>query len=233
MTALSSMALLACGGAEEPDPTTPPEPAHVRPLPERAQEPPRAADHSAEAGCVMLRAMAAAGPIARIVPSLVESDRNVIREAWDRLSSLPGGNAIFSRFVGMAAPYTASMGARVVELGRGHSKVVLPDRRAVRNHLRCIHAVALANLAELTGNVAVAYTLPDDARFIVAGLEIEYLKKARGTITGTCECPLIDSPERREYDISVVMRDPDGVEVARATLRTLVGPKKRADGLRT
>ncbi|MEA2699479.1 MAG: hypothetical protein QOI66_3750, partial [Myxococcales bacterium] len=53
-----------------------------------------------------------------------------------------------------------------------------------------------------------------------------YLKKARGTITGTCDCPLFDSNERKEYAIQVSLRDRAGDEVARATLRTLVGPKK-------
>ena len=157
---------------------------------------------------------------------LNRSSKNRLREAWDRLNRLPGGKRAFSRLVGMAAPYTGSIGAQVVVLRRGHSEVVLRDRRAVRNHLQCVHAIALANLAELTGNVAVAYTLPDDARFIVAGISVEYLKKARGPITGVCDCPIIESSDKREYDVLVSMRNQDDVEVARATLRTLVGPKK-------
>jgi acyl-coenzyme A thioesterase PaaI-like protein len=154
------------------------------------------------------------------------SSKNRLRDAWDRLHKVPGGKRAFSRLVGMAAPYTGSIGAQVVALRRGHAEVVLRDRRAVRNHLQSVHAIALANLAELTGNVAVAYTLPDDARFIVAGMSIDYTKKARGPITGFCDCPIIDSSEKREYAVEVSMRDQAGDEVARATLRTLVGAKK-------
>lgn len=161
-----------------------------------------------------------------VLPS-IEKRGNFIRDSWDRLAWAPGGKAIFSRLVGMAAPYTGSMGATVLELGRGHAKVELTDRRAVRNHLDCVHAIALANLAELTGNVAVAYTLPEDARFIVAGLSIEYLKKARGTITGHAVCPLFTGNAKEEFDIEVSLVNPHGEEVAHATLRTLVGPKKR------
>lgn len=175
----------------------------------------------------MLRAMAAATPLTKLVPNLDDPRRNFIRDAWNRLGRMPGGKMVFSRLVGRAAPYTGTIGARVEELRRGFARVSLRDRRAVRNHLDCVHAVALANLAELTGNVAVAYTLPSDARFIVAGMGIEYLKKARGTITATSECPLIESSEKREYEVPVVMRNGDGEEVARATLRTLVGPKRR------
>jgi acyl-coenzyme A thioesterase PaaI-like protein len=153
------------------------------------------------------------------------SRTNVIRSAWDRLHGLPAGPRLFTRLIGLAAPYTATMGARVEQLQLGHAEVSLADRRAVRNHLACIHAIALANLAELTGNVALAYSLPDDARFIVAGIRLDYLKKARGTIRAVCDCPVPASSARTEYEVPVHLRDESGEEVVRATLRTLVGPK--------
>ncbi|MEM9188893.1 MAG: hotdog fold domain-containing protein [Myxococcota bacterium] len=164
--------------------------------------------------------------MARVLPSITESKSNVIRDMWHRLSPIPGGKSVFSRMIGQAAPYTGTVGAKVLELRTGFSRVEMRDRRAVRNHLRCVHAIALANLVELTGNVALAYSLPDDARFIVAGMNLDYLKKARGTITGTCDCPPIESSDRQEYEVPVILRDPSGTEVVRATLRTLVGPKE-------
>lgn len=166
-----------------------------------------------------------AASVTSVLPS-VEKRGNLVRDSWDRLSPIPGGKAIFSRLIGISAPYTGSMGARVLELRRGFSRTSLTDRRKVRNHLDCVHAIALANLAELTANVAVAYTLPDDARFIVAGMSIDYLKKARGTIEATSTCPLIESATREEYEIEVSLRDRAGDEVARAVLETLVGPKR-------
>jgi len=124
------------------------------------------------------------------------------------------------------APYTSTIGAVVQELSDGYSRVTLADRRAVRNHLSCIHAVALANLVELTGNLALGYSLPDDARFIVAGMGLDYIKKARGTITGECHVPPIESNAKREYAIKVTLRDESGDVVVEGTLRTLVGPKQ-------
>jgi uncharacterized protein (TIGR00369 family) len=168
--------------------------------------------------------MSMASTLARLVPSL-DDPRNVIRELWDRLARLPGGKSVFSHAVGRMAPYTGTIGARVEELREGFARVELDDRRTVRNHLRSVHAVALVNLAELTGNLALSYSLPGDARFIVAGLSIDYVKKARGTITAISECPVPGSNERHEYHVPVVMSDPGGDVVARATLRSLVGPK--------
>lgn len=154
-------------------------------------------------------------------------EANAIRSTWDRLSRWPGGRTLFSGLVGWMAPYTGSITAKVTRLSSGESEVVMRDRPWLRNHLRSVHAVALANLAELTGNVALAYSMPDDARFIVAGMELDYVKKARGTITGRCTCPVPTSSERREYRVPVTLHDATGDVVVRATLRTLVGPKKR------
>jgi len=155
-----------------------------------------------------------------------QSKKNVVREAWDRLRRVPGGQHVFTLLIGRLAPYTATIGAVVRELEDGYCRVTLTDRRAVRNHLSCVHAVALANLVELTGNLALAYSLPDDARFIVSGMSLDYVKKARGTITGECRIPPIESSARQEYEVPVTLKDPSGDVVVNGTLRTLVGPKE-------
>lgn len=152
---------------------------------------------------------------------------NVVRVAWDRLRALPYGNVVFSRMIGRAAPYTGTIRAVVTDLADGHSQVVLRDRPELRNHLDCVHAITLANLAEMTGNVALAYGLPDDARFIVAGMDMEYVKKARGTITATSDFAPIRTSVETHLTIPVVMKNAAGEVVTRATLRVQVGPKKR------
>ncbi len=157
---------------------------------------------------------------------LAEQRGNFIRDAWDALHALPGGRRLFSRIVGRAAPYTGTIGAEVVTLERGHAKVVMRDRPGVRNHLRSIHAIALANLAELAGNVAVAYSLPDDARFIVRGMRLEYVKKARGTLTAESHPAIPATSEEKLYEVVVEIRDEAGALCTRAVLETLVGPKR-------
>jgi acyl-coenzyme A thioesterase PaaI-like protein len=146
-----------------------------------------------------------------------------IREGWQHASRVPGGRLVFSRLLGIAIPYTGSIGAEVLTLEPGYAKVQLEERRAIRNHLSSIHAIALANLGELTGNLALACALPDDGRFIVTKLAIEYKKKARGRIIAECRCDPPTSAERREYQIDVALRDASGADVASVVLTTLVG----------
>ena len=149
-----------------------------------------------------------------------------LRATWERLSPLPGGKKLFSRLVGLFVPYTATISAQIEEMRPGYSRAYIEDHRGVRNHLRSVHAIALVNLAELAANLALIGGMPAGGRAIITGLSIDYLKKARGRITAEGRCDPLESLERKEYEIPVSLKDADGTEVARATLKALVGEAK-------
>jgi acyl-coenzyme A thioesterase PaaI-like protein len=123
------------------------------------------------------------------------------------------------------APYSGSVGALVTELRPGHATVLLGDRRKVRNHLGSIHAIALMNLGELATGLATVASLPPGSRSILTGLSMEYLKKARGTITATCDVSIPESPDRREEIVEGALTDASGDVVARVAAKWLVGPE--------
>jgi acyl-coenzyme A thioesterase PaaI-like protein len=151
-----------------------------------------------------------------------------LRESWRRLSPWPGGKWLFSRLLGCRAPYTGTMRATVMLLEPGHARVELPDRRRIRNHLNSIHAVALANLAEVTSGLAVLVGLPGSVRGILTGLSITYLKKARGRLAAECHCTVPEVRGDTDFDVETVITDPAGDVVARSTARWRLGPVNRS-----
>jgi len=155
-----------------------------------------------------------------------------LRHYWRQLCHRPGGKWLFSRALGLIAPYTGTLGADVRALAPGHCIVCLRERRRVRNHLHSVHAMALANLGEMATGLALMNSLPDSTRGILTGFSITYLKKARGTLTVECRCDIPGSNVRQEYRVSGGIRNADGEQVAELEARWLIGPEQetpRAD----
>jgi acyl-coenzyme A thioesterase PaaI-like protein len=150
----------------------------------------------------------------------------LLQTTWNGLKKVPGGGLLFGRLIGRLAPYTGTIKPEVVELRRGFGRVRMKDRKKVRNHLNSVHAIALMNLAEACSGLAFSYSLPARTRAILTGLEIEYLKKARGTLTAECHCVIPETNDRATYELEVLTRDKDGDVVTRANAHWLIGPQK-------
>ena len=137
---------------------------------------------------------------------------------WKRSAALPGGSWLFSRLVGRMVPYTGALRSRVDVLRPGYARVVLRDRRGVRNHLRSIHAVALANLGEFTGGLAMLTGLDPGVRAIVRQLTVEYTKKARGLLVAECQAQTPAVTAETTHTVHSVVSDQAGEVVARVSV---------------
>lgn len=157
--------------------------------------------------------------------------------AYDKLQSLPAGlgSKAFAVVAGLYVPHAARMGFRVDNLSKRSIAVVMPDKRTNRNHLRSLHAMALAHLGEFTTGLLLLYAVSSERyRTILVKYQIEYLHKARGPITGraTLDLPKPKGKSKRaaslsldKKDVVVVaeLTDAHGTLVARTTATWRVG----------
>ena len=166
------------------------------------------------------------------MPKSRPSPGDSLRSAWRRLAPLPGGRRLFSRMLGLMVPYSATIRPLVLALEPGYALIRIRDRRAVRNHLDSIHAIALANAAELASGLAMLSSLPATARGIPIRFSIDFLKKARGPLEAECRCTLPDVTRDGEHDLTASVRNAAGEAVARATVRWRLGPVEAGIGNR-
>lgn len=133
---------------------------------------------------------------------------------WRRCAGLPFGRQLFGALFAKQVPYSGSIGATVLDLAPGRAKLALRDRRAVRNHLGSIHAVALTNLGELASGLAMTTALPAGVRGIVLRIETVYLKKARGTLVCDCRANVPEVAGDLNHEVHAEIRDGGGDIVA-------------------
>lgn len=156
-----------------------------------------------------------------------ESPGALLHRTWQRLNRLPGGRWVFMRLVGWMVPYTGALHPVVQELRPGYARLALRERRAIRNHLRSIHAVALVNLGEFASGLAMLTGLPPSVRGIVTGLDAQYLKKARGTLVAECRADIPTVETECQHVVRTDIRDAAGDLVAHISARwklRVVGP---------
>ncbi len=152
-----------------------------------------------------------------------------VLDHYRRLARWPAGQWLFSRAVCWRAPYFATIAPRITQLEPGRCEATLRHRRKVTNHLGTVHAIALCNLAELTGGLMTDASLPASMRWIPKGMQVEYLKKAVGTMHGvaTADAPIVESSEAYELPVTVRVSDAAGEGVFRARITMWVSPKPK------
>lgn len=155
--------------------------------------------------------------------AIAKPSRMTVLAKWKLLRKIPGGRRIFSWLLGQMAPYAGSIGAQIEELAPGSVRARMPDRRSLRNHLGSIHACALANLGEMSLGLAMTALQPPNGRWIPVKLEVEYLKKARGTLLASVEIESRNWEEDGVWRLPCEIHDEVGDVVTRVWVEFKIG----------
>ncbi|MBU3915846.1 DUF4442 domain-containing protein [bacterium] len=150
---------------------------------------------------------------------------NKVLKIYNNCKRLPLGGWVFSRLLCFNAPYFSSIRPLIAELKPHYCKVKMKKRRAVQNHLKSVHAIAMCNMCELVAGTALEVSIPPHLRWIPKTMSVDYLKMAKTDLTGACEIPTIDWDATTDLPLIVNVNDTNGTTVLRATILMYLSPK--------
>lgn len=128
--------------------------------------------------------------------------------------------------------FAGTGGVKFVELEEGRAVLTLRNQRKVQNHIRGVHAAAMALLAETATGAVLGMTIPDTHIPLLKTMHVDYVRRAKGALRAEATLP----PELRQRvlteekgDVAVPIRvtDEDGQEPIRCQMVWAWVPKKR------
>lgn len=154
------------------------------------------------------------------------------QKLWKTLGKNSAGRWLFSNIICFKAPYFSTISPRILALEPGNCVAIIKHKRRVTNHLGTVHAIAMCNLAELVGGLMTDVSVPADMRWIPKGMTVNYLQKAKGTLTATVNAKATDlrsATEGYPYQVNVEVKNPQDELVFTAAIEMWISPKQRKE----
>jgi acyl-coenzyme A thioesterase PaaI-like protein len=124
----------------------------------------------------------------------------------------------FSSAISGVAPYFATIDPQFVALRAGHAEVLIRNQRKVHNHIGTVHAIALCNGAELVAGVCTDVSIPEGARWLPVGMQVQYLAKAKTDIRVVTEADGVAWSAAGNVEVPVAAYDTEGTKVMSAVI---------------
>ena len=87
-----------------------------------------------------------------------------------------------SLFMGRMVPYVGTSRLRIEEMTPERVVVTVPNHRAVRNHIRGVHAAAMTLAAETASGFVVGMNVPDDRLPLMKSLHVDFRRRLEGAL---------------------------------------------------
>ena len=150
-----------------------------------------------------------------------KASNSQILKVWQRLSELPLGKWLVSRILCFFVPYFNSIKPVFTVIQPGQVEAEIKKRRAILNHIKSVHAIAMCNAAELVAGTCMDVSLSSDFRWIPVGMEVKYVKIAKTDLHAICKLESYswDEPQDVVLPVSVIDLNGDEVLEAKITMR--------------
>lgn len=153
-----------------------------------------------------------------------------------KASRLPQGvrNYVLSRLFGRVVPFLGTAGLRFDEVGRERLAVSIRNRRKVQNHIRGVHAAAMALLAETASGFVMGMNVPDDKLILLKSMKVDYLQRSQGDMRAVAtlrpeQVAALQAEEKGNTVVAVAVTDQSGAEPIVCEMVWAWLPKKRKE----
>jgi len=149
-------------------------------------------------------------------------------------SKFPKGirSTLWSKAFGRVVPMVGTANIRYLEVDKDHVTVRIENQRNMQNHIKGVHAAAMALLAETATGFLTGLHVPDDRISLIKSLHVDYLKVAQGGLTATASLStdqqkFIAENEKGELLIPVNVIDDSGNEPIQCQMLWAWLPKRK------
>ena len=133
------------------------------------------------------------------------------------MKKVPAGlqSWLISKLLGSVVPLVGTAGLRFEEITSERVVVSIRNRRPVQNHIKGVHAAAMALLAETATGFCVGMNLPDDKLPLIKTMKVDYLKRSVGNMKAVAQLrpeqiEQMFTQDKGEVLVPVVITDDSG-----------------------
>ena len=159
---------------------------------------------------------------------------NALQKQLAKFQGLPEAMrpGVVSFLLGQVVPMVGASGLRFEEVTAQRVVVSIRNRRRVQNHIKGLHAAAMALLAETATGFCVGMNLPDDKLPLIKSMHIDYLRRAQGDMKAVAhltpeQIKQIHTLEKGEVTVAVKITDSSGQSPIEAQMVWAWVPKSR------
>jgi acyl-coenzyme A thioesterase PaaI-like protein len=159
---------------------------------------------------------------------------NRLARTLEKLNRLPGamGRKARTLLVGQVIPFVKTGECQIDAMTPQEVVVSVKNHRGVRNHIKGVHAAAMALVAETATGLVVGMNVSDQSLPLLKTMKVDYVARCRGglrataTLTASDQTRLAHEP-KGEVLVQLQVRDEEGGEPIVGQFTWAWVPKKR------
>jgi acyl-coenzyme A thioesterase PaaI-like protein len=139
---------------------------------------------------------------------------------------------VVSKILGKVVPYVGTTGLLYEEISSERVIVSIRNQHKVQNHIKNVHAAAMALLAETATGFVVGINLPDDKLPLIKSLKVDFYKRTQGDMRAVAtltpeDVARITTEPKGELWVPVTVTDESGNEPIKCEMLWAWVPKAK------